>query len=143
MEAFSFSLALTIRRGILRIDMSRIQPLRRTSTLALRQRKAHLLRSFELSPQILHASLVERFLKCGKAHCHCHRRGPKHGPFFYLNRCFAKGQMQSLLLKSPDQIDQARHSVAAYAQVQQGLDEISQINHELLRRREPLVAASP
>jgi hypothetical protein len=123
--------------------MSRIQPLQRTSTLALRQRKARLLLSFALPPQILHASLVERFLKCGKAKCHCHAGGPKHGPFFYLNRCFAKGQMQSLLLKSPSQIDQARQSVAAYAQVQQVLDEISQINHELLRRGEPLLAAPP
>ena len=122
--------------------MSRIQPLKRTSTLALRQRKAHLLRSFELSPEILHASLIERFLKCGKAHCHCHTGGPKHGPFFYLNRCFAKGQMKSLLLKSAGQIDQARQSVAAYVQVQQVLDQISQINHELLRRGEPLVGAS-
>ena len=122
--------------------MSRIHPLKRTSTLALRQRKARLLGSFELSPQILHASLVERFLKCGKAHCHCHTGGPKHGPFFYLNRCFAKGQMQSLLLKSPAQIDQARQSVDAYVKVQRVLDEISQINHELLRRGEPLVAAA-
>jgi hypothetical protein len=122
--------------------MSRIHPLQRTSTLALRQRKARLLGSFELAPHILHASLVERFLKCGKANCHCHTGGPKHGPFFYLNRCFAKGQMQSLLLKSPDQIDQARQSVDAYAQVQRVLDEISQINHELLRRGEPLVAAT-
>jgi hypothetical protein len=122
--------------------MSRIHSLKRTSTLALRQRKARLLGSFELSPQMLHASLVERFLKCGKANCHCHTGGPKHGPFFYLNRCFAKGQMQSLLLKSPDQIDQARQSVDAYAQVQRVLDEISQINHELLRRGEPLVAAT-
>jgi len=122
--------------------MSRIQSLTRTSTLALRQRKAHLLRSFELSPHILHASLVERFLKCGKANCHCHTGGPKHGPFFYLNRCFAKGQMQSLLLKSPDQIDQARRSVAAYAHALEVLDQISQINHELLRRGEPLVAGS-
>ncbi len=122
--------------------MSRIQSLKHTSTLALRQRKARLLRSFRLPPEVLHASLIERFLKCGKANCHCHTGGPKHGPFFYLNRCFAKGQMQSLLLKSPDQIDQARQSVAAYAQAQQVLDEISQINHELLRRGEPLVAAA-
>src|SRR6266571_3164147 len=122
--------------------MSRIQSLKHTSTLALRQRKARLLRSFRLPPEVLHASLIERFLKCGKANCHCHTGGPKHGPFFYLNRCFAKGQMQSLLLKSPDQIDQARQSVAAYAQAQQLLDEISQINHELLRRCEPLVAAA-
>jgi len=122
--------------------MSRIQPLKRTSTLALRQRKTRLLASFQLPPDVLHASLIERFLKCGKANCHCHTGGPKHGPFFYLNRCFAKGQLQSLLLKSPDQIAQARQSVAAYAQVVQGLDQISQINHELLRRGEPLVATS-
>ena len=121
--------------------MSKIQPFTRTSTLALRQRKARLLRSFELPPEILHASLIERFMKCGKANCHCHSAGPKHGPFFYLNRCFAKGQMQSLLLKSPEQVDQARHSLGAYAQVQEVLDQISQINHELLRRGEPLGAA--
>ncbi len=112
------------------------------STLALRQRKTLLVRSFRLPPELLHASLVERYMKCGKANCHCHRAGPKHGPFFYLNRCFAQGQMQSLLLKSPKQIAQARQSVAAYAQVQQALDEISQINHELLRRGEALVAAA-
>jgi hypothetical protein len=122
--------------------MSKIRSLRRTSTLALRQRKALLVRSFRLPSELLHASLVERYMKCGKANCHCHTAGPKHGPFFYLNRCFAKGQRQSLLLKSPPQIAQARQSLAAYAQVQQALDEISQINHELLRRGEALVAAA-
>ena len=120
--------------------MSRIQSFRRTSTLALRQRKAHLLRSFQLPPHLLHASVVERFLKCGKANCHCHSGGPRHGPFFYLNRCFARGQVQSLLLKSPQQIEQARRSVSAYTQALEVLDQISQINHELLRRGEPLVA---
>ncbi len=119
--------------------MSKIQLLHRTSTLALRHRKAHLLHSFELPPEVLHASLVQRYMKCGKRNCHCHTAGAKHGPFFYLNRCFAKGQMQSLLLKTPDQVQQARQSLAAYAQVQERLDQISQINHELLRRGEPLV----
>jgi hypothetical protein len=122
--------------------MSTMQSLMGTPTLALRRRKAQLLRSFDLPPEILHASLVERFLKCGKANCRCQRDGPKHGPFFYLNRCFGKGRMQSLLLKSPEQIGQARLSVAAYARVLEALDQISQINQELLRRGEPLVAAS-
>jgi len=119
--------------------MRKIQPLTRTSTLALRQRKARLLRSFQLPPEILHASLVQRYMKCGKPNCHCHTASSKHGPFFYLNRCFAKGQMQSLLLKTPDQVQQARQSLAAYAQVQECLDQISQINHQLLRRGEPLL----
>jgi hypothetical protein len=121
--------------------MSRIDALTRASTLVLRQRKARLLCSFDLPPDLLHASLIERFMKCGKANCRCHGTGPQHGPFFYLNRCFAKGQMQSLLLKSPEQITQARQSVAAYARVLEVLDQISQINHELLRRGEPLVVA--
>lgn len=121
--------------------MSKIQALKLTSTLALRQRKAHLLRSFRLPPEILHASLIQRFMKCGKANCHCHTDPEvKHGPFYYLNRCFAKGKMQSLLLKSAAQVKEARQSVAAYNEVQARLDQISQINHELLRRGEPLVA---
>ncbi len=115
-----------------------MQPLKRTSTLALRQRKAHLLAAFALPPEVLHASLVESLLKCGKANGRCHWGGPKHGPFFYLHRGFAKGQFQSLLLKSPDQTAQARHSVAAYAQVVPVLDQLSQIKHELLRCGEPL-----
>jgi hypothetical protein len=118
--------------------MSRIRSLTHKSTLALRQRKALLLRSFKLPANLLHASLIERFLKCGKPTCHCHADGPKHGPFSYLNRCFGKGQFQSLLLKSPKQIDQSRQGLTAYAQVQETLDEISQINYELLRRDEPL-----
>ncbi len=121
--------------------MSRPRLLKRTSTLALRQRKAHLLRAFKPPPHLLRASLLERYLKCGKPNCQCHAGGLKHGPFFYLNRCFAKGQLQSLLLKSADQVEQARHSLAAYAQAQEVLDEISQLNYELLRRGESLGGA--
>jgi len=121
---------------ILLFIMSRIINLRRLSTLALRQRKALLVRSLVLPPHLLHASLLERFLPCGKPNCRCHGPGPKHGPFFYLNRCFPKGKVQTLLLKSPEQIDQARLGVAAYAQIQESLDELSQINYELLRRGE-------
>ena len=29
-------------------------------------------------------------MKCGKSNCRCHGPGPKHGPFFYLNRCLPK-----------------------------------------------------
>jgi hypothetical protein len=120
--------------------MSRIIQLRRLSTLALRQRKALLVRSFALPAHLLHASLLERFLPCGKPNCRCHGPGPKHGPFYYLNRCFPKGQLLTLLLKSQGQIDQARSGLSAYSQIQQSLDQISQINYELLRRGEDLHA---
>lgn len=51
--------------------------------------------------------------------------------------------MQSFLLKSPEQIHQCRLGLLAYTQVQETLDEISQINYELLRRGEPLEGPAP
>jgi hypothetical protein len=109
----------------------------RLSTLALRQRKAHLLKSLKLPPDLIHASFLERFLKCGRPNCHC-RQGEKHGPFFYLSRCLAKRQMRTLLLKGEAQILQGRRSVEAYQKVLQALDQLSEINWELLRRGETL-----
>ena len=140
--AFSFSLARHPFSVILHIYMSKMRSLRRASTLALRQRKAHLLRSFNLPPHLLHASLLKRLLKCGKSNCHCHSGGPRHGPFFYLNRSFAKGKFQTFLLKSPEQLDQARQALEAYAQAEEILDEISQLNYELLLRNQPLRPSS-
>jgi len=108
-----------------------MQSLTRTPTLALRQRKAHLLRSFEPSPHLLHASLVERFLKCGKANCHCHTGGPKHGPFF-ISTLLRQRADAITAAQVPRPNPAARQSVTAYAQVLEVLDQISQINHELL-----------
>ena len=107
--------------------------LQHLSTLALRQRKAHLLQTLKLPPEAIHASFLERFLKCGRPNCHC-SQGEKHGPFFYLTRCLAKGQMRTLLLKKEAQILQGRRSVQAYQQLLESLDQLSWINWELLRR---------
>jgi hypothetical protein len=122
--------------------MSSKSELQRLSTLALRQRKAHLLRSLKLPPHLIHASLLERFLTCGRPKCSCHQ-GQKHGPFFYLNRCLPKGRMSSLLLKSDAQLTQARQAVQAYRQLRETLDQLSWINLELLRRGEPLSGEPP
>ena len=113
--------------------------LQRLSTLVLRQRKAHLLGTLTFPPNALHASFVERFLKCGRPNCHC-RSGEKHGPFFYLSRCLPKRQMRTWLLKEPSQIRQARRGVESYQQLLQSLDQLSEINWELLRRGDPLQA---
>ena len=118
--------------------MSKIQ-LQRLSTRALRQRKAHLLRTLTLPPDAIHASFLERFLKCGRRNCRC-RQGEKHGPFFYLSRCLPKRQMRTLLLKEPTQILQGRRAVEAYQQLLESLDQLSWINWELLRRGDPLQA---
>jgi hypothetical protein len=117
-------------------NMSKTE-LQRLSTLALRQRKSRLLQSLRFPPDAIHASFLERFLKCGRPNCHC-RQGEKHGPFFYLSRCLAKRQMRTLLLKGEPQVRQARRSVEAYQQTLESLDRLSEINWELLRRGDPL-----
>ena len=117
--------------------MAKIYKLHRTSTLALRQRKAALLRRLAIPPQFLRASFVERFTTCGKANCAC-ARGQKHGPFYYLASGLAPGHVLKFLLKTPAQQQHGQHGVAAYQQLWEGLEELSQINAELLRRDEPL-----
>ncbi len=116
--------------------MAKIYKLRRTSTLALRQRKAALLRRLAVPPHFLRASYVERFTTCGKANCAC-ARGQKHGPFYYLASGLAQGHVLKFLLKTPAQQQNVQQGIAAYQQLWEGLEELSQINAELLRRDEP------
>jgi hypothetical protein len=117
--------------------LAKIYRLRRTSTLALRQRKATLLRQLAVPPHFLRASYVERFTTCGKPNCAC-ARGRKHGPFYYLASGLVPGQVLKFLLRTPDQQRDGRRGVAAYQALWEGLEELSQINAELLRRGEPL-----
>jgi hypothetical protein len=111
------------------------------STLALRQRKRSLLSQLQIRPDSLRASLVERFSRCGKPHCHCHHGGDKHGPFYYLTACLAVGKVNKFLLKTDAQRQAARHAIEHYRRFQEQLEELSQINAELLRRGEPLGGA--
>ena len=108
------------------------------STLALRHRKRLLLAQFKTWPDCLRASLVERFSRCGKVNCRCHHGGDKHGPFYYLTQCLAVGKINKLFLKTAPQQQAARTGIDHYRQLQEQLEELSQINAELLRREENL-----
>ena len=117
--------------------MARIFSTRRKSTLALRQRKAAILRQITMHSDLLRASFVERYGQCGKPNCRCHQ-GEKHGPFYYLTQCLAAGQVKKFLLKGPEQQQRARQGIAHFNELYEQLEELSQINSELLRREEPL-----
>jgi hypothetical protein len=122
---------------ILALVVAKIYPFRRTSTLALRQRKAALLRQAALPPNLLRASFVERFTTCGKANCAC-ARGMKHGPFYYLTANLGVGHIRKFFLKTPAQQQAVQRGVASYQTHWERLEELSQINLELWRRGEPL-----
>ena len=119
------------------MHMATIHDCRRKSTLALRRRRDLLVKKLEVPASLLRASLVERFGTCGRANCCC-QRGQRHGPFYYLTQCLAKGHMQKFLLKTPAQRQQAQSAIAAWQALQEQLEELSQINAVLLRREEPL-----
>ena len=123
--------------GILAVYMARIYDTSK-STLALRQRKRFLLSRIRVHPDSVRASLVERFSRCGKANCHCHHGGAKHGPFYYLTQCLAVGKVNKFLLKSSTQQQSAQQAIEHYRLLQEQLEELSQINAELLRREEHL-----
>ena len=124
----------------LAIVMAKVFALRRLSTLALRQRRQRLLHQLRLPPQLIRASVVERFNTCGKPTCAC-AHGQRHGPFYYLTQCLAAGTVNKFLLKTPASQAAARTATAAFNQFYDGLEELSQVNTELLRREEPWPAA--
>jgi hypothetical protein len=117
--------------------MAKIHNYQHLSTLALWQRRRRLLRRLRLPPHLIRASVVKRMTTCGKPNCRC-RHGQKHGPFYYLTQCLGVGQIRKFLLKTPSDQQGAEASVTAFNRYYDGLEALSQINTELLRRGENL-----
>ena len=84
---------------------------------------------------VLRASLIERFTQCGRAGCKC-MRGEKHGPAYYLTVSYAKGRTRQVYVPK-DLQPLAERWVRNYHQAVKVLEEISSINLELIRLREP------
>ena len=102
--------------------------------LALRRQK--LLAQLSGLGPVLRASLIERFIQCGKAGCKC-MRGEKHGPAYYLAVSYAKGRTRQVYVPK-DLRPLAEAWVHNYHQAMNVLEEISSINLELIRLREPV-----
>ena len=106
------------------------------SAAALRRRRQVLLRQLPPLQAILRGSMIERYKRCGKPGCKC-AEGPGHGPKYYLSvsRSGSRPQMDYV----PQEVHaQAAEFVANYHRAREILDAISEINRELLRRREAL-----
>ena len=101
--------------------------------LALRRRQ--LVEQLSGLGPVLRASLIERFTQCGKAGCKC-MQGHKHGPSYYLTVSYAKGKTRQVYV--PKQLQPlAEEWVSNYRQAMAVLEEISSINLELIRLKQP------
>jgi len=110
--------------------------LRKQTSVALRRRRRQLLQQLPPLDHLLRGSLIERYIPCGKPGCKC-ARGRGHGPKYYLSVSHYQRRPEM------DYIPQNYYHVAAeclanYRRLQQILDDICEINHELLLRREVL-----
>jgi len=106
------------------------------STKALRQRQKAILHRLPPLQEILRGSLVERYKRCGKPGCKC-ANGPGHGPKYYLTVSYPKRrpEMDYVPADLQEKVKEYREN---YRKVKQILEELSEINRELLRRRESL-----
>ncbi len=106
------------------------------STSSLRRRRKALLRRLPNLEEILKGSLIERYKPCGKPGCKC-AKGPGHGPKYYLS-ISRTGQRPQMDYVPQGYHDQVEEYLTNYRSVREIINEISQINQELLRRREKL-----
>src|SRR2546423_14318762 len=104
--------------------------------MVLRKRRTALMRQLPPLQAILRGSLIERYKRCGKPGCKC-ADGPGHGPKYYLSVSYPglRPQMDYVPQESHAQITEF---VANYHRAREVLEAISEINRELLRRREAL-----
>jgi hypothetical protein len=101
----------------------------RWATAELRARRAELLAGLPAADGLLPGTLVEQHRQCGKEGCRC-TRGEPHGPYVYL-------QVAGRLMYVPSALaEMVRSHVALSQRLREALEEISQINVELLSRRE-------
>ena len=103
---------------------------------SLKRRRQALVRQLPPLKAILRGSLIERYKRCGKPGCKC-ADSPGHGPKYYLSVSYPGSRPQM------DYVPQESHAQTAefvtnYHRAREILEAISEINRELLRRREVL-----
>lgn len=101
--------------------------------LAAQRRKLRV--QLERLGPVLRASLIERFTQCGRAGCKC-MQGQKHGPAYYLAVSYAQGRTRQVYV--PKHLRPlAEKWVRNYHQALTVLEQLSSINLELMRLKEP------
>jgi hypothetical protein len=106
------------------------------TTSELKRRRKQLLHKLPPLESVLRGTLIERYLRCGNPNCKC-ANGPGHGPKYYLSVSYPGRSPQMDYIRQAE-FEQVSEHLANYTQIREILEEISEINHELLRRREPI-----
>jgi hypothetical protein len=99
----------------------------------LLQRRDRILADLPDLTEILRGSLRRRFVRCGKAGCHC-QRGRGHGPVVYLSTSQEDGQTRQITITA-DAYALAKRYVENYQRARRVLDRVCSANRDLLQQR--------
>ena len=108
--------------------------LRDLSVAQLRARRRRLGRALRNAETTLLGSLVTQGRRCGREGCRC-AEGELHGPYIYISLRKPRGR-GGLLYVPAELAALVRERVALTAQMRDSLEAISEINLELLSRRQ-------
>lgn len=100
----------------------------------LRQKRKRVGKRLPAAEETIRGSITERYIECGKAGCRCHKEGG-HGPYYYFVVTKGVGKTISFKLPSSSKTE-AEKWVRNYKKLKKGLEEISDINREILKRKE-------
>ncbi|HWT82921.1 MAG TPA: DUF6788 family protein [Candidatus Methylomirabilis sp.] len=97
--------------------------------------RRQLLREIERLAQVaIFGTLSETYRTCGHSGCHCHGRGPKHGPHLQVSYRGEQGKTTGYYVpKAAEQV--TRQGVAAWQKLQQRLRELAELNKQRNFRR--------
>jgi hypothetical protein len=104
------------------------------SVAQLRARRRRLGRRLRSAETTLLGSLVTQGRRCGREGCRC-AKGELHGPYIYVTLRKPRGR-GGLLYVPAELAALVRERIELTAQMQAALEEISEINLELLSRRQ-------
>ena len=108
--------------------------LRKFSVAQLRARRRQLSRALGNAETTLLGSLVTQGRRCGREGCRC-AEGELHGPYIYITLRRPRGR-GGLLYVPAELAALVRERIALTVRMQASLEEISEINLELLSRRQ-------
>ena len=97
----------------------------------LRQRLVEVIADVPDLTQILRGTVAKRYVRCGKAGCHC-RDSEGHGPVLYLSVTLGVGRTKQLTL-TKETFEIARRYVRNYTRLREILEEVSTINRQILQ----------
>jgi hypothetical protein len=108
--------------------------LEESSVRQLRARKRRLARALPAVEETLRGAALTQGRRCGKPGCRC-ARGELHGPYTYLSLGRERGRSRLVYVPAA-LVEAVARRVEASSRIEAALAEISEINAELLRRRE-------